>query len=897
MTTPAPTHSAPSDAGDGPAVSCGARWRRVDLHLHSPGVASFRAPDGADLESSRGRSAVVEKYVEQLIASKIELAAITDYNGVRERWFEPIRKQAAARGITVLPGAEISFQVPKHGLHVLAIFSQDQELTAINSFLQSADVDPSQPLFADDRSHRDIRCSGRIEDFLRKLREKLGCLLILPHPDQANGFCKSFRMEDAAQFLREVAPDAIEHCPESVLDRLRTTSVLAPDRLNRLAKVEFSDPKAIDEIGSKTTKSGDPRATYLKLSVLDPEALRLALHDPATRLALGAPPRAPHCRLGTFRVTSSGFLGNLEIEWNKDLNVLIGGRGAGKSAILETLRYALGIRPLADEDYRHQLVRHALGSGGRVEVILERPVDDETPRRYRVRRVLGEEPEVVELDTERVIPVPPADLLGPAGGPTIFGQREIYLVAGSEEYRLSLLDELIGEEAERRGQAVRAAIEDLEANARRIQGLRKRLAKRDELQSRLRTIDVELTVYEKHDATAKLQDASRLRSDGEHLRSAVRTVNEAGEDWNRLGAEVVTTLEGAERRLGRGESRHKALLDGAGGIVQELRQELSRLVEQGRELFAGASKQLGNVETRWKEALAPLKEEIDRIKREAHSDQLDPDRLLRLNEERARLAPQIEELSRIEGELQKDLERREEILRTVRERRLEEHRLRRERADGIGRLLEQRVKLSVELKGQRARYREDLKALLRGAGLYDTAIDNLVAPEATDGIALSAAVRGGDAEVQERFGLSEAMSTKLVEWIRADESRLHELETLIPEDSLQVSLQVGGEYRPLDQLSVGQRATAILLLLFALEGRVLVLDQPEDDLDNRFVYEDVVQILREQKGLRRASPAASSHRRDAQREYPGHRGRGADPRVGSGARGNQDRTTRLDRRS
>jgi len=43
--------------------------------------------------------------------------------------------------------------------------------------------------------------------------------------------------------------------------------------------------------------------------------------------------------------------------------------------------------------------------------------------------------------------------------------------------------------------------------------------------------------------------------------------------------------------------------------------------------------------------------------------------------------------------------------------------------------------------------------------------------------------------------------------------------------------------------------TAILRLLFALQGRILILDQPEDDLDNRFVYEDIVQILREQKGI------------------------------------------------
>ncbi|MGH8910332.1 MAG: hypothetical protein ACRD0K_28515 [Egibacteraceae bacterium] len=41
----------------------------------------------------------------------------------------------------------------------------------------------------------------------------------------------------------------------------------------------------------------------------------------------------------------------------------------------------------------------------------------------------------------------------------------------------------------------------------------------------------------------------------------------------------------------------------------------------------------------------------------------------------------------------------------------------------------------------------------------------------------------------------------------------------------------------------------MLLLLFALEGKPLVLDQPEDDLDNRFVYNDVVKLLREAKGI------------------------------------------------
>lgn len=104
------------------------------------------------------------------------------------------------------------------------------------------------------------------------------------------------------------------------------------------------------------------------------------------------------------------------------------------------------------------------------------------------------------------------------------------------------------------------------------------------------------------------------------------------------------------------------------------------------------------------------------------------------------------------------------------------------------------------------------------------------------------------ADVQDRFNITPAMAERLVRWFTEENTRLFELETLIPADTLLVELRVDSTYRPLDRLSVGQRATAILLLLFALEGRVLVLDQPEDDLDNRFVYEDIVTLLRQQKG-------------------------------------------------
>jgi ABC-type bacteriocin/lantibiotic exporter with double-glycine peptidase domain len=51
-------------------------------------------------------------------------------------------------------------------------------------------------------------------------------------------------------------------------------------------------------------------------------------------------------------------------------------------------------------------------------------------------------------------------------------------------------------------------------------------------------------------------------------------------------------------------------------------------------------------------------------------------------------------------------------------------------------------------------------------------------------------------------------------------------------------------------LSTGQKATAVLLLLLLESEAPLVVDQPEDDLDNRFISEGVVPKMREEKRRR-----------------------------------------------
>ena len=840
----------------------GARWRRVDLHLHSPGVESFRCPDGADIMSGRGRQEIVKAYVDQLRKSGVDVAAVADYNGIREEWFVPIRDEARKHGILVLPGVEVAFQMGKHGLHVLAIFDESTEPGEVNSMLQAMDKDAAKPLFGAGRKHRTIDSEHRVADALKDLRERFGCLLIPAHPGETNGFCKSLQTKAAAEFIGEILPDALEHCPPEEVHKLQSTGVLKANFFENLSMVEFSDAHGVDEIGTKRRADGMPRSTYLKLSAMHLEALRLALHDPGTRLCIGNVKSAVHPRVRRFAVSGSGFLGNLNVEWNDDLNVIIGGRGVGKSAVLETLRYAVDMKAYSDHSYRSELVRHALGSGGKAEVLLERPLGNGKTRQYTITRVWGEEPRVVEVESGKPVSIPPSDLLGPNGGPTIFGQREIYAVSGSQEYRLALLDDLIGEKARERALEVRESIDLLRGNARSALDVRVKLAKRDEHRQRLKAIEHEIGIYEKHGAAEKLREATRLGSDTQYLRGARDAVSTVRDRWAGLSGDLLSPLETANRGLLRGQSRNKAILEDAAKVVGELRNGLERALTEARSLIDEAESRLKEVSDKWEEALRPLQEEINRIKQEAQTEALDPDRLLKLNSEQTGLAPLIEELDRSEDDLNKLEEKRQTLLEEVRQRRYAEHEMRREKAERIGRLLHGRLRLDVEFKGNKEEYKKRISTLLKGSGVSQDGIDRLVAPEATDGIALAEAAQAGAGEVQERFGVTTSMAERLVGWLTGDESRLFEVQTLIPGDSLGVELRVDDGYRPLDLLSAGQRATAILLLLFALEGRVLILDQPEDDLDNRFVYEDIVQMLRDEKGLkgkRRRQIIAATH--------------------------------------
>ncbi len=828
----------------------GATWHRLDLHLHSPGVLTFMLPKGTKREDG---ISLADAYIEQLAAQGISVAGITDYNGVHIDWFEVTAAKASNRGITLLPGVEMTFRQYKYGLHILAIFAGDTDLKSLNTFLRSLDKDPTTPLFDNRGAHRDIDPKVNLTSALKDLRSQFNCLLILPHPDQTNGLCKSLTAEVAAKLLMEIGPDAIEHCPDKEKNTLQSTGVLSENFWDQVASVEFSNPKRIEEIGTQYRTNGTPRATYLKLSATNLDALRLALHDPQTRLSIGGVPAPNHPRIRNIAISGSGFLGNLNISWSQDLNVIIGGRGAGKSAILESLRYAFAMTPYSDQSSREELVRRALGSDGKVEVILDRPIREDKIRQYRIVRAWGEEPRTFQVNPEKPLKATPSELLTPDGGLTVFGQREIYAVSGSQEHRLALFDELIGEQASKCADAVGKAMDSLTRNSAAILDLQTKLTKREEYLGRLKEIDHEIETYKDHSFQGPKEggDSPGL---GECLKNATNALRRASSDCDQWRLNLLALLETTHRNLMNAEDKQSAILQEAAKVLSVLEESMKVVLDDQTTLFEQAIQSLARLDMRLQDKLRASAKETNKTEQEARKTPPGQDQLSRLREERTSLSSLIAESNGIEDRLKPLRQERRGLLQQLRDCRSKQNGLRKERADAIAESLNGRLDLRVEFKGEKESYREQLALLLKGSNISQDAIEQLVVPEGTDGIAVAEAVQAGSKEVHTRFGLKPEMADRLIYWLNAEQSRLLDLEKLIPQDALRLKMKMDGQYRSLEHLSSGQGAIEVLLLLLGLKARILVIDQLEDYLDDRFVHEEILEILREQKGLKDQSP-------------------------------------------
>ena len=539
---------------------------------------------------------------------------------------------------------------------------------------------------------------------------------------------------------------------------------------------------------------------------------------------------------------------DINLSLNPELNTFIGGRGVGKSAIIESIRYCLDLPIYVENLQKIDFVSAVVGSGGEIYVGIDKYYG-QMKNSYKIKRIIGKEPEVYDEADER-LHFRPSELFEKEKTPILIGQKELYDISQDEGFLLQLIDQFIGEKI----RATQKEFDELKIKlseiGRKIIELEKKLAQKDEYEQQLKSIESKIKDYEKLGVVEKMRKYTQILEDDEKITSADKKIQELIQHIENVLTQSGQDLSEIISSLKRGRSEKKYILEDLAKKFEDIK-NLIEQVQLVTELNKAYKTKIIRIIENWKIEKEKSEKEIEDVKRKLGEEKLQPERLEELTKQKARIESLLKEFKKYEEQLESVNRERKELKKKIKDARHELFKIRESEIRVVNQKLKGKVKVNVSYEGEKKGFKKYISNLLQGSGLQKSAIDSLVEAEglAVDGILMSDFIAEGKDKILEKFNLTEKMAERLVEYLK-DKNKLFELETLFPEDLIEIELDVDGKLIPLHKLSPGQMATALLLLMFIMEDRILILDQPEEDLDNRFIYEDVVHILRGLKGKR-----------------------------------------------
>lgn len=817
------------------ALPRGAEFFRCALQVNPHGYAeNFRGQpqDGSAEDHAR---AIVQK-AEEL---DVRVLAITDHNDVSG--VAAFRSAAELTAVHILPGFELC---SKEGVHVLCIYPPDTEEKVLSRYLGELGITRPGP-------SSDLADKG-FDEVLAYVK-KQGGIAIAAHATTKKGLFGVLKGKprinawQSEELLSIQIPGTVEGLPQDVREIVENRNP------NYRREHPAGDRLAVAVINAKDVIDPDdlenPAATtWIKMSEVSIEGLRQAFLDPESRIRLHTVMQervSERSRLVAIGWETEGFLRDVAIHFNQDLNVLVGGRGTGKSTVIESLRHVLGLAPIGEdaEEAHAEIVRQVLRSGTKISLRIHshRP----TPGEYRIERTIPNPPVVRDAQGE-ISNLLPSDVLP---GVEVYGQHEIAEVAKSPQKRTRLLKRFVKED-EKLPDRKRALKRELEKNRRSLLAARAELQRIDERLDQLPKLEETLERFRKQGVEKRLKERSLLVKEERVLDEIPERLASFHDCLSNLEEELPLDRAFLSPRALEGLPGRE-ILTRADTVLDALDHDLRRIAGELRRALDRADQEIVSIRETWASRRDEVQAEYERILRELQGSQIDGEEFIRLRRQIEELQP-LRERRRREEKLEEDLTaRRRSLLVEWEDLKARELRGLERAASRINKELEGRIEVRVEASGDRTA----LEDLLRDsvAGRRKEAIGKITSQGELSLRELAETCRKGSPALVERFGLTPHQAQLLADAGPDVHLRIEELDlppttaiflNTAPADAPAENLQ------ELERVSKGQKATAVLLLLLLESDAPLIVDQPEDDLDNRFITEVIVPRMRQEKQRR-----------------------------------------------
>lgn len=820
----------------------GARWVRAALQVNPYSYNGKVSPKVLFETEDQYNKALIDECKKL----QIEIIAITDHWCVSSA--ATLIEQARSCGITALPGFEAN---SSDGVHILVIFPEHTPFDNINAAIALAGGDPGQ------KSGPGTKTTNAIIDEMTAR----GALAIPAHANAEN--TGLFKLK--GQSLEKVIDNKnLTGIAVSVLDDnkfeekekkiFRRESPF--NRTHKLAKVYA------DDISSPHQLSKASGTTWLKITEPSLEAIKTALKSPDTRIRLKEPQSLQIKSIDSIS-WDKGFFEGVTVPFNQELTTIIGGRGTGKSTIIESIRYALSITPLTPQisEEHNSLIDAVIEPG--TTITLKVTGGLASSKQYTVQRTVGQRSSEVYDTDGRATQFEPNEIIS---GISIFSQHELSELSRHGDKLADMVLQLRGEDTSRfdLGQT----IPELERNLRQLESTEHKLDKIDDrLSARDRLTEI-ITEYETSNHAKSIREQNKLRAHKERIQTTHDSLQEILGTHSSDANNTITTIKNrflTEFTVDKCDdtsldalihSQIKCINDYATRLSTLLSQQLSDFEEQAHEFLT----RLDELEKRWDSSSQAKLSELEDSIAQLQSKGID---IQRYNEAKRELS----ELSRIESDREQichtldDINKeRHSLLVALAELSTQKVRTLKESATAINRKLKNLVIITVDESDNVDLALDLINDTISGRK------DKIRKAFESDNFTLSgfnndlrkAYLENDDSGLIQR-GITDAQRSSL---IAQAQYLIRRLEHITPRISLSILLntaEVGSNnnFKKLTQLSKGQRATALLLILLADSDKPLVIDQPEDDLDNRFVYDGVVKQLRKLKGKRQI--IASTH--------------------------------------
>ncbi len=797
----------------------GADWVRADFHLHTKADREFSYADDPNFYNSA--------YVDALEKAGVRLGVITNHNKFDFTEFKGLRSTAQKKGIGLLPGVELSVNDGSNGIHTLVVFSEAWLADGqdhINPFLTVAFEGKTPAQYEQENG----RSSLSLLETIKKLEGyHRDFFLVFAHVEQNSGLWTEL---DGGR-ITELGANEFFRRRTLGFQKVRTHDGAASGKPCRTkaqdwlqdcypAELEGSDPKSITEIGKG-------QACYLKLGELSFDAVKFALGDPVSRVSKAPPKRtASHLRSLHF---DGGILNGQTLKFSPELNTLIGIRGSGKSSILEAIRYVLDIPrgdKVQDTKYKDDLIKHTLGSGGKVTLTAH----DTYGQEFTVSRIFREAPNVY-LGGKLQPGVSIRETV--LRRPIYFGQKD--LSSTGEGFETDLVEKLVGEKL----RPIRTVIDTQRQRVReavaRFQKLSTTAEQKRQYEAELADAKFRLQKFEEYGVADKLKKRVGFQQDAAALNRICDRIENFIVGLNSFLAEHEDELRNAPAYVSAQNSEFFASYYAEFAHVLA---QLEKLKHVERDTRAMASR-LDAKQREFEEARKGLQDEFAQIERQLAEElkqtgiaAIQPDDFIQQQQRKTKAEQMLEALAKQESQkvnirdaLLAELEKLNELW-------LSEF-------SAIKEVLD-RVNANHTALQIRAEFKEDKEAaigfmqqLFRGSNIRESTLRAVMTDYADFGglfrdFEKAKALAGSTPDIFESTFMQ-----NLAEFV-----------------SWQVPSRFVIRYRgkELKHHSLGQRASALILyVLSQRQNDLIIIDQPEDDLDNQTIYDDVIKLIREMK--------------------------------------------------